>query len=100
MKLSEYSKIDDSISIERKAARARLYKSTPHYHNACEIHYFLDGDITFFIHDQSYKVKKGDILFIDSYEIHNPVYKLYDYEKILIMYKPSFAESNPSFKVP
>jgi YesN/AraC family two-component response regulator len=100
MRLSEYSKIDDSISIEKKVAKARIYTSTPHYHNACEIHYFFEGDITFFIHDQSYRVNKGDILFIDSYEIHNPVYKQYDYDKILIMYKPSFTESSPNYKVP
>jgi YesN/AraC family two-component response regulator len=100
MRSSEYSKIDDSICIEKKIGRSRSYKSNPHYHNACEIHYFLEGDITFFIHDQSYRVKKGDILFIDTYEIHNPVYKQYDYEKILITYKPSFTELNPKLKVP
>lgn len=100
MKLSKYLKIDAGITIEKKVGQARLYESTPHYHNAHEIHYFLDGDITFFIHDQSYRVKKGDLLFIDTYEIHNPIYKLYDYEKILIMYRPSFTESSPSFKIP
>jgi YesN/AraC family two-component response regulator len=100
MKSSEFSKVDDSISIERKVGKSRVYKSNPHYHNACEIHYFLEGDITFFIHDQSYRVKKGDILFIDTYEIHNPVYKLYDYEKILITYKPSFTESSAKLRIP
>lgn len=100
MKLSEYVKIDESITIEKKISRGRFYKSTPHYHNAHEVHYFLDGDITFFIHDQSYKVKKGDMLFIDTYEIHNPIYELYDFEKILIMFRPSFTQLSPSFKVP
>ena len=100
MKTSEYSKIDDIISIEKKVGQSRLYKSNPHYHNACEIHYFLDGDITFFIHDQSYKVKKGDLLFIDTYEIHNTVYKQYEYEKILIIYKPSFTKLIPRLEVP
>lgn len=100
MKSSEYSKIEDSVSIERKVGRARSYKSTPHYHNACEIHYFLDGEITFFIHDQSYRIKRGDMLFIDTYEIHNPVYRQCDYEKILITYKPSFTELTPKLKVP
>ncbi len=100
MEFSEYAKIEDSIRIEKKVSRARQYKSISHYHNACEIHYFIEGDLTFFVHDQSYKVKSGDILFIDTYEVHNPVYKLNDYDKILIMYRPSFTESLPCFKVP
>lgn len=100
MKTSEYLKIDTGITIEKKVGHARLYKSTPHYHNAHEVHYFLDGNITFFIGDQSYSAKKGDLLFIDTYEIHNPTYKLYDYEKILIMYRPSFTKLSPIFKFP
>lgn len=100
MKSSEFSMVEDSISIERKIGRARVYKSNPHYHNACEIHYFLEGDITFFIHDQSYRIKKGDMLFIDTYEIHNPVYRYYDYEKILLTYKPSFTDLTSRLKAP
>ena len=100
MQSSEFYKVEDSISIERKVGHARVYKSNPHYHNACEIHYFMEGEITFFIHDQSYKIKKGDMLFIDTYEIHNPIYKLYDYEKILLTYKPSFTELTAKLKVP
>jgi AraC-like DNA-binding protein len=97
---SEYSKVEDSIRIEKKIGRALVQESTAHYHNACEIHYFLGGEITFFIHDQSYKIKKGDVLFIDAYEIHMPVYKHYDYEKILLTYKPSFTETTPMLKTP
>jgi AraC-like DNA-binding protein len=100
MKSSEFSKVEESIHIVKKIGKARVQKSTPHYHNAYEIHYFLDGEITFFIRDQSYKIKKGDILIIDTYEMHNPVYNLYDYEKILLTFKPSFTDTTPMLKIP
>lgn len=101
MKTSEYSKIDDRISIEKKYTQAMPYISPPHYHNSYEAHYFLKGDITFFIHDNNCRVKKGNLLFIDSYEIHHPIHSTeIEYEKILIMFKPSIITLNPAYKTP
>lgn len=98
---SRFLKVDFSINIERKASYGRHFVNPPHYHNACEIHYYLNGGLNFFIHDQSFDVKKGDILFIDTYELHNPIYRsICDYDKILITYKPSFTEMVSEFKIP
>lgn len=89
------------MSVERKYSHSLRSKIAPHYHNAYEIHYFLDGNFSFFVRNQNYKIKKGDILFIDTYEIHNPIYRPeYTSEKILITFRPSFTESSSEFKVP
>lgn len=101
MKSSKYLQIDYGLNVERKVAHSLHSKIAPHYHNAYEIHYFLEGNFSFFVRNQNYKIKKGDLLFIDTYEIHNPIYKPENTsEKILITYRPSFAESSPEFKVP
>ena len=100
MESSEFLKVDNNIEIEKKIAKQRTYKSRPHYHNAYEINYYLDGNIDFFVRDQGYPVKKGDVLFINTYEIHNPINESSSYEKILLTYRPSFLKTAFNFEVP
>ncbi|MFC4302342.1 helix-turn-helix domain-containing protein [Cohnella boryungensis] len=46
-----------------------------HFHDAFELALFLKADISIFIKDRKYDIRDGDLLFIDSYEIHRMVYK-------------------------
>jgi AraC-like DNA-binding protein len=58
---------------------------THHYHDFYEIYYLVSGTRTYFIKDRTYTIRKGDLVFIDSYELHrtgdtdNP-----EHERILI----------------
>lgn len=47
---------------------------TEHYHNTCEIAFFIKADIKIFIKDILYEIKDGDIIFIDEYDVHRIIY--------------------------
>lgn len=100
MQASEYQKVGYHIDIRKKTVKGPRKALGSHYHNACEMHYFLKGNVSFFIRNQVYNIKEGDLLFIDSHEIHNSIDTREEYEKIVMMYRPSFADSNPNFRIP
>ncbi len=100
MKTSEYQNFSNSFDIKKKTAIPGRVASTPHYHNAYELQYFLEGEADFFIRNQIYKARRGDLLFINTFEIHNATYNTDLYERIVVMYKPSLIQSLPSFQPP
>lgn len=44
-----------------------------HSHDFYEIYFFADGDVTYYIEDESYHLKKGDVLVIPPGKLHRPV---------------------------
>lgn len=44
-----------------------------HSHDFCEIYLFEDGNVTYYIEDESYNLKKGDVLVISPGKLHRPV---------------------------
>lgn len=65
-----------------------------HYHDHFEIYYQLSGERYYFIKDRSYYVKKGDIVLINTYDVHKTVHvgsKVY--ERILINFSPEYIAS-------
>lgn len=99
MKTTDYEKVGYHIDIKKKLVNGKKAGGS-HYHNAYELQYFIRGNVSFFVHDQIYEAKKGDVLFIDSYEIHNSTDITGECEKIVLIYRPSFAESDANFKAP
>lgn len=66
---------------------------THHYHDHFEIYYQLSGERYYFIKDRSYYVKKGDIVLINTYDLHKTIHvgtKVY--ERILINFLPEYIE--------
>lgn len=64
---------------------------TQHYHDHFEIYYQLSGERYYFIKDRSYYVKKGDIVLINTYELHKTVHVgTKAYERILINFTPEY----------
>lgn len=62
-----------------------------HYHDHFEIYYQLSGERYYFIKDRSYYIKKGDIVLVNTYELHKTVHvgtKVY--ERILINFSPEY----------
>lgn len=47
--------------------------TTHHYHDYYEIYYLLSGQRYYYIENNRYLVEKGDILFINKYDIHQSV---------------------------
>ena len=58
---------DTSIMI---AERETGYHSKPHYHDAEQMNYVVDGSIWFFIGDSGFRAVKGDIVRIPRNAIH------------------------------
>lgn len=66
--------------IESVSDRLKLYHSytesvtestyAPHYHDKCEIIYFISGDVTYTTEGRTYKLKKGDIVLSRPRQIH------------------------------
>jgi quercetin dioxygenase-like cupin family protein len=52
------------------AERETGYHSKPHYHDAEQMNYVVDGSIWFFIGDQGFRAVKGDIVRIPRNAVH------------------------------
>ncbi|HEY4775087.1 MAG TPA: cupin domain-containing protein [Xanthobacteraceae bacterium] len=52
------------------AGRQNGYHSRPHYHDAEQWNYVLDGEIWFFIGHVGFRCRKGDIIRVPRNEIH------------------------------
>ena len=75
---------------------------TSHYHNGCEIYFFISGDVEYFVENKKYSLKCGDIMITREDEIHSPVFNSQkDYERIFIQFDPALLDKykTPSFNV-
>ena len=52
------------------AQRQQGYHSRPHYHDAEQFNYVLDGEIWFFIEEEGFRCVKGDIVRIPRNAVH------------------------------
>lgn len=62
-----------------------------HFHSAYEIYYLMSGERYYFIKDRSYHIKKGDLVLINSNEVH----KTYnatspDHQRLLISFEEEY----------
>jgi AraC-like DNA-binding protein len=91
--MSEFERVGYDIEVVRNAGRANRPRSVPHYHNAFEITYYWRGGVDFFVRDQTYTARPGDVIFVNTFEIHNRIANDKFTEKTLLIYSPSFLES-------
>jgi AraC-like DNA-binding protein len=91
--MSEFDRVGYDIEVVRNAGRADRPRSVPHYHNAFEITYYWRGGVEFFVRDQTYATGPGDLIFVNTFEIHNRIPNDKFTEKTLLIYSPSFVES-------
>lgn len=47
----------------------------PHYHEFCEILYFISGHVDYVVGDELYHLRSDDILFLPPNLLHNPIFK-------------------------
>lgn len=65
-----------------------------HHHDFNEIYILLSGDVEYFIEDIKYNLTPGDILLINSQELHRPKIKPgVPYERIVLFIRPEFIIS-------
>lgn len=71
-----------------------------HLHDRYEIYFFLSGNVNYFIEKKVYPLHFGDLLLMNSHEIHKPHFLPGEpYERIVIHFDSSIAQalSSPSF---
>ncbi|NLM13053.1 MAG: AraC family transcriptional regulator [Epulopiscium sp.] len=99
--------IDNGMMIEVISRDYEFDMPYKHFHNEYEIYYLLSGERYYFIDNQTYYVKKGSIVLVDSNQIHqtSTVNKPF-HERLLVniretvfeKYKPIFGALNlPDF---
>ena len=71
-----------------------------HLHDRFEIYFFISGNVNYFIEKKVYTLRYGNLLVINSNEIHKPSFMPgKTYERIVIHFDPAVARqlSSPSF---
>ena len=72
-------------------------KAYIHNHYCLEINYVLQGNGTYFIGDEKYPVRKGDVFIINNYEYHYAVNEDGKLQLIVIVFNPDFVWNNEQF---
>lgn len=89
--LDIYKDIANAIDYTHKISRTpESYEF--HIHDRFEIYFFISGNVKYFIEKEVYPLKYGDLLLMNSNEIHKPFFLSYsDYERIVIHFDPAIA---------
>ncbi len=62
-----------------------------HYHDACEIVYYIKADLQVFIKDTRYEIRGGDLIFMDEYDLHHIEYRpIAHYERYVVNFRRSW----------
>lgn len=65
----------------------------PHYHAAYEIYLLLNGERIYFINDQVFTVRKGDMIIINPHDLHRTFSTdMEEFERILINFTSEFIQ--------
>ena len=88
----DFDSSNDSFYLEYKKKPLQESMKKEHYHAAWELYFYLGDDMTFFLDDKSYNVKKYNLVFVDRYMYHKTRYKNDKKERILIMLRGDFFE--------
>lgn len=72
--------------IEKKLKRTHLFNmESDHVHEFYEIYYLLEGERDYFINDRTYRLSKGDLVFINRFDLHRTADTgRADHERILV----------------
>lgn len=70
-------------------------KVSLHHHDFYECYLFLSGNVTYLIEGKTYSLKPGDIILINSTELHQPIIHNKDipYERIVLWIDKNFLKS-------
>jgi AraC-type DNA-binding domain-containing proteins len=87
-----YDDIPNHISIQKVCTNFAA-NTTFHLHNSFEIYLFLQGDVSYWVEQSLYQLKKGTLLIFNNQEIHRVVNpSLKNYERLLIHFRPNYVE--------
>ena len=87
MKHTIYSGMMNGLSIDR-CTRDGEYNMIKHWHPEFEIQYFISGRRYFFIEDQTFALKPGSMVLVNSGQVHNTFSDKYIYhDRVLLLFE-------------
>ncbi len=60
----------DGVSVEQMVRFQQFNMKAKHFHNQYEIFYIIEGERLFFFNNRQYRAKSGDLILIDTNQIH------------------------------
>lgn len=90
-----YSMEDNSFFIGYRGRVGHYTMSSAHLHEHYEIYYLLDGERYYFINDKTFLIKRGDLVLINSNDLHKTIdVGAPSYKRILLYFSNDFISSN------
>lgn len=100
MRNIHYSNPKDSILVSYEKQSPPLNMPRNHFHDSYEMYYLLSGERYYFIKDKTYHILKGNLVFIDRYDLHRTLdADITSWERILINLKPEFLLSDDAERI-
>jgi AraC-like DNA-binding protein/mannose-6-phosphate isomerase-like protein (cupin superfamily) len=82
------------LYIEHIKRRGHFSMTANHFHNYYELYYLCEGDRMYFIRDRAYRVRAGDLVFIDRHVLHKTSDTgMPDHERIIVNVYPEWIEA-------
>lgn len=78
-----------SLSHEKKSGHYNMVRN--HFHEGYEIYYLLSGERFYFIGDRTFRIRKGNLVLINAYELHKTNDAgIPDHERILVQFDKEY----------
>ncbi|MBR2564775.1 MAG: helix-turn-helix domain-containing protein [Paenibacillus sp.] len=85
----DYQDTTDLLHIEYDRRIGYFSMTDDHFHEHYELYYLLSGDRIYFIKDRSYRIKAGDLVFVDRSTVHKTLESgVPDHERIVLYFQP------------
>ncbi len=65
-----FKMLDDWLTLEQVKRGNKFVMPVKHLHDDYEIYYLIEGNRYYFINQQTYEVKKGNLVFVDRNQVH------------------------------
>ncbi|WP_366296346.1 AraC family transcriptional regulator [Paenibacillus sp. AN1007] len=86
---AEYHDAAELLHIEYDRRIGYYSMAADHFHDHYELYYLLSGERIYFIKDRSYRVKAGDLVFVDRNTVHKTLESgMPDHERIVLYLQP------------
>lgn len=90
-----YSLDDNSFFIGYKGKVGHYTMASPHFHDYYEIYYLLDGERHYFINNKTFLIKRGDLVLINSNDLHRTIdVGSPSHKRVLLYFQKNFISSN------
>jgi len=86
----DFDASNDGFYLEYNSKPMQESIKKEHVHGAWEFYFYLGDNMTFFLNETSYNVKKYDLVFVDRYLYHKTHYKNKERDRILVLLRKEF----------